>query len=239
MLLRVLLLLITAIVGAVRSSPSRRDFEGMERRRKRAARMFDRGATQADVARELEVSRQSVSRWYGQWRAGGATALKGAGRAGRLPRLTETQLRQVDRALRRGPRAHGFGTDLWTLDRVATVIERETGVRYHAGHVWKLLRDKLGWSRQRPARRAVERDDDAIARFVNRFRRRGDGVPGGARVRPVIPGLSNPLWGLDQHSKVSADQAIAAALAATRGGHAAEVERVTDRGATWEVDVIK
>jgi transposase len=143
-----------------------RDFEGMERRRKRAARMFERGATQADVARELDVSRQSVSRWYADWRAGGTQALKAAGRAGRMPRLTATQLRQVDRALRRGPRASGFATDLWTLDRVATVIEAETGVRYHPGHVWKLLRDRLGWSRQRPARRAVERDEEAIARWV-------------------------------------------------------------------------
>jgi len=144
----------------------RRDFEGMERRRKRAARMFQRGVTQADVARELEVSRQSVSRWYAEWRAGGTKALKAAGRAGRMPRLTATQLRQVNQALRQGPRVHGFATDLWTLDRVATVIEAETGVRYHPGHVWKLLRDKLGWSRQRPARRAVERDDEAIARWV-------------------------------------------------------------------------
>jgi transposase len=143
-----------------------RDFEGMEQRRTRAARMFARGVTQADVARELGVSRQSVSRWHTDWKAGGARALKAAGRAGRMPRLTDTQLRQLDRALRRGPRAHGFATDLWTLDRVATVIEAETGVSYHPGHVWKLLRDKLGWSRQRPARRAVERDDEAIARWV-------------------------------------------------------------------------
>ncbi|MGH8937329.1 MAG: winged helix-turn-helix domain-containing protein [Acidimicrobiia bacterium] len=166
MVLRVLVLLITLVAAAVRSSPARRDFEGMERRRKRAARMFDRGDTQADVARELDVSRQSVSRWYADWQAGGTKALKAAGRAGRLPRLTKTQLRQIDRALRKGPRAHGFGTDLWTLDRVAAVIEAETGVRYHPGHVWKLLRDKLGWSRQRPARRAVERDEEAIARWV-------------------------------------------------------------------------
>ena len=144
----------------------RRDFEGMEQRRKRAARMFARGATQADVARELEVSRQSVSRWHADWQRGGTTALKAAGRAGRMPRLSDAQLARVGRALRRGPRAHGFATDLWTLDRVATVIEAETGVHYHPGHVWKLLRDKLGWSRQRPARRAVERDDEAIARWV-------------------------------------------------------------------------
>ena len=145
---------------------ARRDFEGMEQRRKRAARMFARGATQADVARELEVSRQSVSRWYADWQRGGTTALKAAGRAGRMPRLSEAQLGRVDRALRQGPRAHGFATDLWTLDRVAAVIEATTGVRYHRGHVWKLLRDKMGWSRQRPARRAVERNDEAIAHWV-------------------------------------------------------------------------
>ena len=145
---------------------ARRDFEGMERRRKRAARMFARGVPQADVARELGVSRQSVSRWYSEWQRGGTVALKAAGRAGRMPRLTDVQLAQVERALREGPRAHGFATDLWTLERVATVIEAHTGVRYHPGHVWKLLRDKLGWSRQRPARQAVERDDEAIARWV-------------------------------------------------------------------------
>jgi transposase len=144
----------------------RRDFEGMEQRRKRAARMFGRGVAQADVARQLAVSRQSVSRWYADWQRGGMGALKAAGRAGRMPRLSAAQLDQIERALRRGPRAHGFVTDLWTLDRVATVIETETGVSYHRGHVWKLLRDKLGWSRQRPARRASERDDEAIARWV-------------------------------------------------------------------------
>lgn len=165
MVFQVLVLLVAWLVAAG-SSSARRDFGGMERRRKRAARLFERGATQADVARELEVSRQSVSRWYADWRAGGTRALKAAGRAGRMPRLTEAQLRRVDRALRKGPRVHGFATDLWTLDRVAAVIETETGVRYHPGHVWKLLRDKLGWSRQRPARRAVERDDEAIARWV-------------------------------------------------------------------------
>jgi transposase len=164
MVFQVLVLFVGWVLAA--SPAARRDFEGMEQRRRRAARMFARGATQADVARALEVSRQSVSRWYADWRSGGTRALKAAGRAGRMPRLTKAQLRRVDGALRQGPRAHGFGTDLWTLDRVAQVIEAETGVRYHPGHVWKLLRDKLGWTRQRPARRAVERDDEAIARWM-------------------------------------------------------------------------
>ena len=81
---------------------ARRDFEGMEQRRKRAARMFARGVPQADVARELGVSRQSVSRWYADWQRGGTGALKAAGRAGRMPRLSEVQLGQVERALRGG-----------------------------------------------------------------------------------------------------------------------------------------
>jgi transposase len=151
---------------AATASGRRRDFEGMEQRRKRAARLFARGVPQAEVARQLEVSRQSVSRWHADWERDGVNALKAAGRAGRLPRLSPAQLRRIDQALRKGPRAHGFATDLWTLERVAAVIEARTGVVYHPGHVWKLLRDKLGWTRQRPARRAVERDDDAIARWV-------------------------------------------------------------------------
>lgn len=166
MVFQVLALVVGWLLTASRRPVARRDFEGMEKRRKQAARMFARGVTQADVARQLAVSRQSVSRWYADWVAGGAKALKAAGRAGRMPRLTQAQLAQIDRALRKGPLAHGFGTDLWTLERVAEVIEAETGVRYHAGHVWKLLRDKLGWTRQRPARRAVERDEEAIARWV-------------------------------------------------------------------------
>ena len=74
------------------------------------------------------MSRQSVSRWYGQWREGGIAALRGAGRAGRKPKLNRQHLQRVDRALRQGARARGFGTDLWTLPRVAAVIERLTGV---------------------------------------------------------------------------------------------------------------
>jgi len=90
--------------------------------------------------------------------------LRGAGRAGRRPRLSAAELDAVDQALRKGPEVFGFDTDLWTLDRIAAVIQRLTGVRFHPGHVWYLLRG-LGWSLQRPARRASERDEAAIARW--------------------------------------------------------------------------
>jgi transposase len=142
----------------------RRDFAGLQERRLEAARLFARGATQAEVARTFGVSPQAASIWYRRWRQGGEQGLWGAGRAGRRPRLSPAELEAVDQALRKGPQAFGFDTDLWTLDRIAQVIERLTGVAYHPGHVWRLLR-RLGWSLQRPARRASERDEAEIARW--------------------------------------------------------------------------
>ena len=88
------------------------------------------------------------------------------GPTGHTPRLSDAQLEAVRQALRQGARAHGFDTDHWTLERIATVIEQVTGVAYHPGHVWKLLRRRLGWRLQRPARRAIEGDEQAIQRWV-------------------------------------------------------------------------
>ena len=144
----------------------RRDFHGLEVRRKQAARWFAAGReTQGAIARRLGVSRQSVMRWYQAWRAGGRDALRGAGRAGRKPRLASEQLTRVETALREGARAHGFSTALWTLPRVALVIKRVTGVKYHPGHVWRLL-GALDWTLQRPAKRAKERNETAIRHWV-------------------------------------------------------------------------
>jgi len=131
-----------------------------------AGALFAAGHTQAEVARQLGVARQNVSRWHARWQAGGLQALRSAGPTGHTPRLSDAQLHSIDQALRQGARAHGFATDHWTLARVATVIEQLTGVAYHRGHVWKLLRHRLHYRLQRPARRAVERDEWAIARWV-------------------------------------------------------------------------
>src|ERR1700756_5234855 len=104
---------------------ARRDLHTLERRRKLAARLFAKGTvSQASVARELKVSRMSVSRWYRRWKKSGQDALKAAPRAGRKRLLSTRHLQQVQAALRKGARAHGFSADLWTLPRVATVIER-------------------------------------------------------------------------------------------------------------------
>jgi transposase len=131
-----------------------------------AGALFAAGHSQAQVARQLGVARQNVSRWHAPWRRGGLEALASRGPTGTAPRLSDHQLHVIDQALHQGARANGFDTDHWTLARITSVIERLTGVAYHPGHVWKLLRHRLGYRLQRPARRAVERDEQAIARWV-------------------------------------------------------------------------
>jgi transposase len=93
----------------------RRDFAGLEERRLEAARMFAQGATQAQVASAFGVSAQAASVWYRRWHQGGEGALRAAGRAGRRPRLSAAELEAVDQALRKGPQAFGFDTDLMLL----------------------------------------------------------------------------------------------------------------------------
>jgi transposase len=137
----------------------------MRRRRLRAARLLEAGHSQAEVARRTGVSRQSASRWQALLDKAGAKALEGAGRAGRKPKLGAGQLRQLESELLRGPREHGFKTQLWTLARVGEVIVRQTGVRLHRGHVWRVLR-AMGWSSQRPQTKARERNEEAIRRWV-------------------------------------------------------------------------
>ena len=132
-----------------------------------AARLFEQGHRQAEVVRRLRVSRPTAHRWYRAWRRQGRRGLQGARRAGRKPRLDATARRRLETALLRGPTAWGFPTHLWTLQRVARVIWKVCHVRYHPRHVWRVLR-ALGWSRQRPARRARERDEAAIAHWMRR-----------------------------------------------------------------------
>jgi transposase len=138
----------------------------MEERRLRAADLFRRGVIPAEIARQLGVTHQVVSEWRKTWREGGRAALRSAGRVGRPAKLSTAQLAKVEKALAKGAEASGYMTDLWTLPRVAEVIEQLTGVAYHPGYVWYILRNQLRWSWQRPARQAVERDDAAIEQWV-------------------------------------------------------------------------
>ena len=146
----------------------RRDFAALERRRMEAAQLLKRGVSQSEVARRLGVHRQSVIRWARQLAQSGRAGLKQAGRAGRKPKLSASQLRKIERALKRGPETLGYASGLWTAGRVRELIQHQCGVRYHEAHVWRILR-QLGWSCQRPTGKALERDEQAI-RYWKRVR---------------------------------------------------------------------
>jgi len=150
-----------------RPKPRRGDLAALQARRLRAGRLFARGKTRAQVARELGVSRVSAGRWYRVWEQEGMEGLRGPGRTGRHPRLDASQLEQLEAALLAGPAAHGYQTQVWTLPRIARLIRKLFGVSYHPGHVWRILR-RMGWSAQRPERQAKERDEEAIARWHKR-----------------------------------------------------------------------
>ena len=140
----------------------RRDFDALERRRLEAVRLVvDEGLSQSEAARRVKAAQQSVSRWVSEHGERGAAGLRKAGRAGRKPLLDATQLERLETLLLEGPEAHGFPTPLWTCPRVARLIGDEFGVRYHDGHVWKILW-ALNWSPQRPVGQARERNEEAI-----------------------------------------------------------------------------
>lgn len=140
------------------------NYAGLEARRLQAAKLFEQGLSQAAVSRELRVKPASVCRWHRAWEQGGKKALRSRGKAGRKARLTAAQLHQLEKALLKGPLAQGYHSELWTLERIGALIEQKFGVRYYRGHVWKLLQ-QLGWSAQRPALRAKQRDEAAIAKW--------------------------------------------------------------------------
>ena len=139
-----------------------RDHGQLEKRRHRAAGHFNRGLHNAEIARRLHVSRAAVGRWRSAWKKGGRAALKSKGPAGCKSRLSPAQTQKLVAALEAGPVAAGHANDLWTLPRVATLVHKLCGQRYHAGHCWHLLR-QLGFSCQRPTRRALERNERKIA----------------------------------------------------------------------------
>jgi transposase len=142
---------------------TKRDLEAIEARRIEGARLLKRKVAQAEVARRLEVSRQSVSRWARQLAEvnGAVGKLKGK-TLGRPCRLDATQCAALTSALLKGALHAGFPTELWTVKRVRVLVKREFGVAYSNTGCWELLRS-LGFSPQKPEKRALQRDEEAIA----------------------------------------------------------------------------
>jgi len=136
--------------------------EWREERRLRAWDLKQRGWSQQAIAEALGVTAGAVSQWMRRGREGGVEALRRRPLPGAPPKLTVEQRVQVPVLLARGAEAYGFRGEVWTAKRVATVIRREFGVRYHPNHVGKLLR-AAGWSVQKPITRASQRNEVAIA----------------------------------------------------------------------------
>jgi len=126
-----------------------------------AIRLLEDGLPQTEIAHRLNVCRSTVVRWVAQYRHNGKDALRRAGRAGRPAMLGQADRQRLEQLLLRGPEALGYETPLWTCPRMAHLIEREFGIRYSEGHVWKILVG-LRWSPQRPVGRARERNEAQI-----------------------------------------------------------------------------
>jgi len=132
-----------------------------EGRRLRAWELRQQGWKQCRIADALGVSPGAVSQWVSRAKQEGVEALHHHPAPGPQPRLSAEQRAQLPALLARGAEAFGFRGDVWTTARVAAVIEREFDVHYHPAHVSRLLR-AIGWSRQKPMRRASQRDEAAI-----------------------------------------------------------------------------
>ncbi len=136
----------------------------LQKRRERAIELIQAGKQPAAIARALSAARSSVSRWCATFKCAGAAGLRAKSIPGRPAALSARQKDRLAKLLLKGPLAAGYQTDLWTLQRIARLIKHHFQVSYHIGHVWKLLR-ALGWSCQKPERRAIQRDEAAIAHW--------------------------------------------------------------------------
>ncbi len=135
-----------------------------EARRLQAWRLRQKGWSQRQIAAALGVSEGAVSQWMTRAREGGPEALRHHPPPGAPRRLSAAQLAQLPDLLQRGPEAYGFRGELWTRGRIAAVIRSQFGITYHPGHVSRLCK-VIRWSVQKPARRARQRNEAAIAHW--------------------------------------------------------------------------
>jgi transposase len=136
----------------------------LERRRKQAVQAVTDGESRTTVAKVLGVHYKTVARWVRQARQPGGVDARPLTRP--APGLSDADLRKLERLLAKGAKAHGWHNELWTAARVARLIERHFDVSYHPEHVRKILKRRLGWTSQKPRRKARERDDKEVARWA-------------------------------------------------------------------------
>jgi transposase len=133
----------------------------LEKRRLRAGRLLLKGLPQAEVARRVDVARSTVCGWARRVESGGLDALRSSGLRGRPSSLAKGELRELKQVLLKGALASGFPTEVWTLGRVRMVLSEQFGVELSESQVSRVLAG-MGFSCQRPARRALQRDERAV-----------------------------------------------------------------------------
>jgi transposase len=150
------------IISSMRSHGSA---EELERRRRRAVALVQEGHGIREVALMVGSSSSAVVRWRDTYQARGEEGLRAKPRQGaKRWKLSPRQRGRLAKRLLKGPLSHGYRTELWTLRRVAEVIERHFGISYHPHHGWHVLRP-MGWRRRKPERKAREADDEAVERW--------------------------------------------------------------------------
>ena len=137
------------------------------KRRVRAGRLLLKDKPPAEVAKLVGAPRQTVYRWLAVLREQGIDGLRDMSKGGRPSLMTTEQVAELRELLLAGPIANGYGTDLWTLKRVRLLIEKRFGIRYSDVNVWRIL-GAMGFSSQKPEKRAIERNEDAVAHWKKR-----------------------------------------------------------------------
>ena len=127
----------------------------------RAGKLFQKGCVQAEIARILRVTPAAVNQWHIVWKEHGLSGLKSKGHPGMPTTLTKEKAQKLKHAILKGPRAFGYATDLWTLERIKMVAKKEIALSFGTTWIWHTI-IALGLSCQKPVRRSVERDEQAI-----------------------------------------------------------------------------
>lgn len=136
----------------------------LEARRRRAIDLLDSGLTPTQVALAVGVARQTIQRWKAAVRDGGKNALKAIPQHINTCQLTDAQQKELGKIIQAGAAKAGFETDLWTTARLAQVIKDRFGIQYNSDHVGRMLH-RLGFSCQKPMKRAREQDERQVKRW--------------------------------------------------------------------------
>jgi transposase len=132
----------------------------LEQRRRKAIALLEQGHTQQQTADLVGASHGTISDWKKAYQKYGEAFFEAHSPPGQSPRLSEKQIARLKKLLLQGARKNGYGTALWTLRRIVEVIEKHFGIAYDQSSVWHIL-NRMGWSCQKPEKRARERDEEA------------------------------------------------------------------------------